>query len=43
MSLFWVQPVIDQWLKWTLCASYFTDFILGLIGNWPVIKADTLC
>ena len=43
LSEIWVKSVMDQWLKQTLCISYFTELILGTIDNGPVIKEDTLC
>ena len=30
--------VLDQWFKHTLCVIYFTETILVLFGNGPVIK-----
>ena len=43
MSWLKVDSVIDQWLKQTLCVSYFTEFIESTFGNWPLIKAETMC
>ena len=37
-----VQFLIALWLNQTLCGSYFTEVVLGLIGTWPVNKADNL-
>ena len=35
--------IIDQYLKKTLWDRYFTEFILVIFGNWPVVKSDTVC
>ena len=42
MSWFWVQSVIEQGLNQKLRVRYFTELNLGLIDNFPVIKADTI-
>ena len=42
LSEFWVYLVIGQWLMQTFDVSSFTEWILGLFGNWPVINAVTL-
>ena len=42
LSCFGVHSVIDQWLKQTLCVSYFNEFILGYFGTCSVNNARTV-
>ena len=38
----WVNSIIDQWLKQTLCVSYFTKLIWGTFGIGPSFRVRFL-
>ena len=43
LKWFMIDLAIDQWSKQTIYVRYFNEFILGLLRNLPVIKADAMC
>ena len=38
-----LHSVFVHGLNQKFCVSHFTASILGTVGIWPVIKADTMC
>ena len=43
LNCFGVHSVVGQKLYQTLSDIYVTELTLGLLGNVPVFKGDTLC
>ena len=42
LNLSSITTVIQQWLNQTLYDMYFTEIILTLSGNFPVIRAENI-